>query len=148
MYRYDSTPIDFDEKDKDGICVYNPKQVSQISLSWEKDRVIEVCYETDTGKVIIGEQHNNWYYFSSPNISKMRLIDVIYGLGYRNEIIVVDWNKDNISPKDVLTSFVSEAPLNQITLHRPIIEDNSTMLLEVGLIIILMTITILCILLC
>jgi hypothetical protein len=146
MYRYDSTYFDINKYEEEN-DKHLPIQVSQISVTWEKDRVIEVCYDKPTGKVIINDQ-NNWYYFTSPNISKMRLIDVIYGLGYRNEIIVVDWNKDNISPKDVLTSLVSEAPLNQITLHRPIIEDNSTMLLEVGLIIILMTITILCVLLC
>ena len=148
MYRYDSTPIDIDEKDEDGICMYNPKQVSQISLNWEKDRVIEVCYETDTGKVIIGEQHNNWYYFTSPNIPKMRMIDVLYGLGFRNETILVDWNETNLPPNDILKSFVTEAPLNQITLFKPDREEMPDLTMEISLLVILATTMILCIMWC
>ena len=148
MYRYDSTPIDIDEKDEDGICMYNPKQVSQISLSWEKNRVIEVCYETDTGKVIIGEQHNNWYYFTSPNIPKMRMIDVLYGLGFRNETILVDWNETNLPPNDILKSFVTEAPLNQITLFKPDREEMPDLTMEISLLVILATTMILCIMWC
>lgn len=146
MYRYDSTPIDVVKYKEENIN-HLPIQVSQISLTWEKDKVIDICYDKPTGRVIINE-NKNWYYFTSPNIPKMRLIDVIYGLGYRNEIIVVDWNESNIAPKHVLTSLVTEAPLNQITLHKPVIEDNSTLILEMSLIIILMTITMLCVLLC
>ena len=148
MYRYDSTPIDIDEKDEDGICMYNPKQVSQISLNWEKDRVIEVCYETDTGKVIICEQHNNWYYFTSPNIPKMRIIDVLYGLGFRNETILVDWNETNLPPNDILKSFVTEAPLNQITLFKPDREEMPDLTMEISLLVILATTMILCIMWC
>lgn len=133
MYRYDSIPIDIDEYAKDnGMLV----QVSQVSLPNNKG-VIEICYEKGTNKIIIGEGAD-WYYFTSPNIPKMRIIDVIYGLGFRDEIIVVDWNENKISSNDVLKSLVVEAPLNQISLHnKPIINDNSEYLFDIMLILVL-----------
>lgn len=142
MYRYDSTPIDINTYEKENGEL--PRQVSQISMKWDKDRVIEVCYEEETGKVVIND-NDKWYYFTSPDFPKMRLIDVIYGLGYRDETIIVDWNEDKISSKDVLTSLVTEAPLNQITLFTSD-KYESVLIVEISLIILLMTITLFCML--
>ena len=145
MYRYDSTPIDIDE-----YVVENehlPTQVSQVSLQWDNERVIEICYEKSSGKVIINGG-NNWYYFTSPNIPKMRMIDVLYGLGFRDETILVDWNETNLPSNDILKSFVIEAPLNQITLFKPDREEMSDLTMEISLLVILATTMILCILWC
>ena len=57
-------------------------------------------------------------YLDSPDIDHLTIYQVLGGLGYGNEQVVITWAEDGYAD-GVLNSNVSQATLNQITLYAP-----------------------------
>jgi hypothetical protein len=88
-------------------------QVSQIV--YHDQRIIEIDWQPSTNSIIILD-NGVWFYLYSPDIHNMTILNVIQGLGYGDEQIIVTW-ADNNSEELVLNSYVNEAPINQIAIY-------------------------------
>ena len=91
-------------------------QVSQVSYR-NFERAIEIDWDYENNRVIV-QDNGGWFYFSSPDIDHLTIYQVLGGLGYGNEQMVVTWAEDG-DENAVLNSNVSQATLNQITLSAP-----------------------------
>lgn len=88
------------------------KQISQIV--YHAERLIEIMWQADISRVLV-QDNGTWFYLYSPDIPHMTLLQVLQGLGYGDEQIIVTWN-DN-TDNDVLNSFIEQTPLNQIAIY-------------------------------
>lgn len=89
------------------------QQVSQIVYHLE--RVIEVSWQASTNRILV-QDNGEWFYLHSPDIPQLTLKQVIEGLGYGNDQIVVSWALDDLQ-NEVLSLTVQNAPLNQLALY-------------------------------
>ena len=90
-------------------------QVSQVS--YHNERVIEIDWDYESNRVVV-QDNGNWFYFNSPDINHLTIYQVLGGLGYGDEQMVVTWAEDG-DKNAVLNSNVSQATLNQISLYAP-----------------------------
>jgi hypothetical protein len=115
MAQYIMIPIDMNN-----FFFENTRQVSQIS--YHDERSIEIDYHSVSGRVIV--QNNGIYYWmTSPDIDHLTIHNVIEGLGYAGDQIVVTWTEWDGPGRNlqdvILNSPVNRAPMNQITLYQP-----------------------------
>jgi hypothetical protein len=113
MAQFIRTPINNDD---DGYV--NIIQVSQVKL--RNQQVIEINYDTQEREVVIGD-NGNWFYLRSPDLPNLTIHQVLEGLGYGDNQMVVTWIEGGIennqnNQNDILNSIVEYAPLNQISL--------------------------------
>jgi len=90
-------------------------QVSQVS--YHDERVITIDWDPITHRVVISDL-DIWFYLTSPDIDNLTMRQVLEGLGYGNEQMIVTWVADD-EVDAVLGYQVAYAILNQITLYRP-----------------------------
>lgn len=99
-------------------------QVSQISYHGRHPpSTIEINWDYENNRVIV-QEYGYWFYLNSPDIDHLTIYQVLGGLGYGNEQVVVTWAEDGYADA-VLNSNVSQATLNQITLYAPIPQVNN-----------------------
>ena len=91
------------------------RQISQIT--YRNQRSIEIDWD-DTNELVIVHDNGQQFYFTSPDIQYLTIRQVLSGLGYADEQIVVSWSSD-IYSYDILDYNVQQAPLNQIHLYAP-----------------------------
>jgi hypothetical protein len=108
MAQFIRTPTTFDEAYEAGI-----QQVSQIIYHLE--RAIEVCWQASSSRVLV-QDNGEYFYLHSPDISSLTLKQVIEGLGYGEDQLVVVWAIDD-SENKVLSLPIQNAPLNQLALY-------------------------------
>jgi hypothetical protein len=108
MAQFIRTPTTFDEAYDIGI-----QQVSQIIYHLE--RAIEVCWQDSSNRVLV-QDNGEYFYLHSPDILSMTLKQVIEGLGYGEDQLVVVWAIDD-SEDEVLSLPVQNVPLNQLALY-------------------------------
>lgn len=91
------------------------QQVSQIV--YHTERLIEIMWQADISRILV-QDNGNWFYLYSPNIPHMTLLQVLQGLGYGDEQIIVTWS-GYYTEDDILNLLVEQTPLNQIAIYGP-----------------------------
>lgn len=110
MAQFIRTPIDINNIHA---VLQHVDQISQIS--YRDERVIEINWDRESRRPVI-QDNGQWFYLTSPDIDNLTINQVLTGLDYANEQVVVTWvYGDN----NVLNSTVEQAPLNQISLYAP-----------------------------
>lgn len=109
MTQYIRNPID--------INLYDLTNVSQVSqIVYHNEHVIIINYDNATNSILV-EDNEEWFCISSPDIPALTIKDILIGLGYGDQQIVVTWSDDpNV---DVLNIPVQLTQLNQIALYDP-----------------------------
>jgi hypothetical protein len=79
------------------------------------ERLIEICWHASSNRVLV-QDNGEWFYLHSPDIPQLTLKQVIEGLGYGQDQIVVTWALDDLQ-NEVLSLTVQNAPLNQMALY-------------------------------
>ena len=93
-------------------------QVSQVVYHGRHPpSTIEINWDNENNRVVV-QEYGYWFYLDSPDIDHLTIYQVLGGLGYGNEQVVVTWTEDGYA-NGVLNSNVSQAALNQITLYAP-----------------------------
>ncbi len=106
MAQFIKTPFSGD------IC--NTLQVSQIS--YRNDRIIEINYCRETERAVI-QDNQQLFYFHNPAIKNITIRDILYGLGYGNNHIIITWVISDFHLRDVLDIPIINIPLSQLYLY-------------------------------
>jgi len=108
MAQFIRTPTTFIEAYDAGL-----QQVSQIIYHLE--RLIEICWQASSSRILV-QDNGEYFYLHSPDIPSMTLKQVIEGLGYGEDQLVIVWAIDD-SEDEVLSLPIQNVPLNQLALY-------------------------------
>lgn len=89
-------------------------QVSQIT--YRDERIIDINYCRDAERAVI-QDNQELFYFHSPDIENITIREILYGLGYGNNHIVVTWVRPEFELRDVLDIPIVNIPLSQLSLY-------------------------------
>lgn len=107
-----TTRIDEQEEDLSDI-----EQVSQIMYHGTPQHRVSLYYSPFKGLIIL-EKDNELFYISSVNTHLLTVRQIIYGLGYKDVQIFVDWTK-NGTVDNVLDVPANCVVVNQINIYPP-----------------------------
>jgi hypothetical protein len=89
-------------------------QVCQIS--YHDERIIDINYCVDSDRAVI-QDNQEIFYFHNPDIENITIHEVLYGLGYGNNHIVVTWIQEGFQMNELLDIPIKNIPLSQISLY-------------------------------
>ena len=90
--------------------------IEQVSIIVNNEqRTIGIHYDTNTQRVVV-QTTGRWFYLTSPDIHNLTIKQVIEGLGYGDDRIVVTW-VSNDQVDGILNSTAGQAPLSLIHLY-------------------------------
>ena len=90
-------------------------QVSQIN--YHNERLIEIMWDLNTKRAVVQDM-GEWFYFHSPDIPYMTIRQVVEGLGYGAEKVVVTWSYEQEEGINVLDTIInSHTSPNQIAIY-------------------------------
>lgn len=79
----------------------------QIShINYHNERLIEIMWDLNTKQVVVQDM-GEWFYFHSPDIPYMTISQVVEGLGYGAEQVVVTWSYEQDKGNNVLDTIIN-----------------------------------------
>ena len=107
MAQFIRTPVNINN-----VLNASTQQVSQIV--YHTERLIEILWQADINRALV-QDNGNWFYFYSPDMPHMTILQALEGLGYGDEQIIVTWSDH--ADNNALNSPIDQAPLNQIAIY-------------------------------
>lgn len=106
-------------------CVPDLDNYTQVTqCTYHDERVIEIFWYPSQNCVVV-QEFDQYFALTSPDIDNITVNNVIEALGYSNQCVNVTWTIDN-SHDTLLHTYVSEAPLSQLSINNNKTQLNTT----------------------